>query len=197
MPMIDFLCDSCGLHFDHYFKGSDVIPEESPCDCGASAKRTAAAAYTMRRPVNLNAQSFDPVVIHRDAEGNISFPGNSNAPIPPGFEKVELRTVREVRALEREMNTRERARAEEHIMREESAFRAGREERRSELASAMVRMSPYGRDFARHVMKAMDERRHQRRHIPDPGFFVEAFSQDSSNREAHFDASTGWQRRKG
>ncbi len=192
--MADYLCESCGLHFDQYVKREP--PEEWPCECGATAKRTFDPALTMRRPINLNAQSFDPVVVHRDAEGNIRFPGHTHAPVPPGFQKVELRTVREVRALEREMNHRESARALDHITREEMAFSADRADRRSDLTASMRHMSPFGRDFARVAMQQMDERRRTSRRTGEAGFYVECLTQDSSNRGGQRDASTDWKYRK-
>ena len=37
----------------------------------------------------------DPTIIHIDESGNYRFPAAPDAPIPPGYQKVELRTRRE------------------------------------------------------------------------------------------------------
>jgi hypothetical protein len=191
--MIDYLCPECGLHFERFFRQP---PEQLECDCGATATRTYDPNLTLRRPLRLDAQPFDPVVIHRDANGNIRFPGSTSAPVPEGFERVELRTTREVRSLEREVNLRENAAREQHLEREANAHANMRRDLRSELRQAMHGMSAYGRDFARHAMETTEQRQREKQRHTDAGFYVEAFSQDSSNREAQVDASTGWQRRK-
>ncbi|MGH9438617.1 MAG: hypothetical protein ACRD22_12180, partial [Terriglobia bacterium] len=52
-------------------------------------------ASTMER----NAQHFDPVVVFRKPDGSYSIPGRDKS-TPPGCERVELRTLREVRQFE-------------------------------------------------------------------------------------------------
>jgi hypothetical protein len=141
------------------------------------------------------AQRFEPVVIHRDAQGNIRTPGSIHAPVPAGFERVELRTAAEIRHFEREMNRRERSRGEDVRSREEQHWGAQKAASRSELFQAMRGMSNEGRDYARYAIEQGNQRRHRLASY-DPGFHIEAFSQDASNREAHSDSRTGWKGRK-
>ncbi len=140
------------------------------------------------------AAGFEPVVVHRDATGNIRFPGNTNAPIPEGYQKVELRTVNEVRRFEAEVNQREHAKADEHHSRREAAFSEKQAFLRRDLRTAMERMSNYGRDFAQHAIDRGNNRRQTPREV---GFHLDVFSNDSSNREVHRDARTDWKGRKG
>lgn len=122
---------------------------------------------------NVNAQRFDPVVIHRDAAGNVRYPGRSDAPVPKGFERVELRTVAEVRHFERDVDRKEAARFDLSRTRSEENFRAHQEQQRSDLRQEMRHMSNQGRDFARHAIEQNNKRDRGRY---DAGFRVEALS---------------------
>lgn len=118
--------------------------------------------------------NFSPIVIHQDAEGNVSFPGRSDVPPRPGYQRVELNTTAEVRAFERQYN--QRMRAEHYAGREEkeqieSAITA---QRRSDLRMAMQGMSRFGRDFARIAMEKSNDKR---RGTFDPGFRVSVLSE--------------------
>lgn len=140
-----------------------------------------------------DAQGFSPVVIHKDAKGNIRFPGNSNAPVPDGFQRVELTNVREVRKLEREVNSFELGRAENNRHKQRAVAEGERMERRAKFKELVQTFSPRGRQFAEAMMTARD--RHKTRldrPITDMGFRVDAFSNDSSNREHYRDEATGW-----
>jgi hypothetical protein len=140
------------------------------------------------------AAGFDPVVIHRDAAGNIRYPANIHAPVPEGYQRVELRTVHEVRRFETEVNQRERAAADQHLSAREQQLSEKQAINRRELRTAMEGMSSFGRDFARHAMEHGNNRRPQTREV---GFHLDVFSNDSSNREVHRDARTDWKGRKG
>jgi len=140
------------------------------------------------------AAGFDPVVVHRDAAGNIRYPANIHAPVPEGYQRVELRTVNEVRRFEQEVNQRERVKADQHLSQREAQFSAQQSSRRSDLRGKMRNMSAFGQDFARHAMDRTDNRRSAPREV---GFHLDVFSNDSSNREVHRDARTDWKGRKG
>jgi hypothetical protein len=143
------------------------------------------------------AQHFDPVVIHKDAEGNVRFPGRADAAVPAGFEKVELRTVREVRQFEHMMNVRGRAESEQAAYNRTQTFDRESRVRRAELLQRMPGLQPFSRDLAKVAMQQREMRQGSKNKPFDVGFHVEAFSQNSSNRGAHCDESSGWQRRKG
>jgi hypothetical protein len=144
-----------------------------------------------------NSQGFDPVVIHKDAQGNVRFPGSANAPCPPGFQRVELTNVSQIRKLEREVNAKELSRAEGNRQAQKAQSEGERMARREKFKEIVRNFSPKGKRFAEDMMKVRDQRQGRLdKRITDMGFHVEAFSQNSSNREAHNDAVTGWRGRK-
>jgi hypothetical protein len=157
------------------------------------------------------AQSFSPVVVHRDAQGNVRFPGAADAPVPAGFQKVELTTVHQIRKFEREMNSKDTATSEK--FREARAkfldgqLAANREavdriaaggtwEGTDEKGRVIQRrgLSPRGQKLLDMIRQASKQKQAQGRSSARPEFFVEAFTQDASNREHHRDARTDWNR---
>lgn len=121
----------------------------------------------------VNAQRFDPVVVFKSADGRVRTPGRSDAPTPEGFARVELKTVREIRAFERQMNMSEHSKHEASREKDSRACEAARTQLRGELRMAMQGMSNEGRDFARLAMERTNNRKKERF---DAGFRVEAFS---------------------
>jgi hypothetical protein len=203
MPMYSFLCEKCQGFDEHFFHASE-LPNSLPCNlptgedggrCDGVAKQTFEPSIALRRPSSW-AQRFDPVVIHKDAAGNIRFPGSSDSPVPAGFEKVTLTDFHQVRKLEREMNARERSRAHELNDAKNSHFRDVMKQSREAVSHIVERMSPRGRRFY-HAMREASDRRMQTREgrsTPESNFFLEAFSMDSSNRDAYRDERNGWGR---
>jgi hypothetical protein len=143
-------------------------------------------------PTRARGEFAEPVVIHVSSDGqNFRFPGASDAKVPNGFVKKELRTIREIESFERQMNAKLRSDADRHHENEERAFSEIRARLRSELRTAMQRFSPMGRDFAEMAMRVNDERR---RKPTDCGFHVMILHDDSS-KNPQVDQSTGWKRR--
>lgn len=134
----------------------------------------------------------DPVVVHVAADGSYRFPGSSNARVPKGFEKRELRTIREIESFEREVNCKLHVESRQHQENEERFFSEMRAQLRSDLRQRMQGMSRYGRDLARLAMALNDDRRSR---ALEPGFHLQILHFDQTNREEHRDASTGWKRR--
>lgn len=177
MILHDFRCGHCGKVFEKRVQWND---DEAACECGKMAPRV----FISRR--EYRAQSFDPVLIFRDASGHYRYPGrNSEAP-PAGYEAVYLRTTSEVRKFEREINRKERERYFAHKERNEKRFEQWTKEARSELRQKMQHMSPYGRALAEAAMRQNDSQPSVNTRF-DPQFRIEAFSQDASNREAQYD----------
>lgn len=200
MSMFDYICTSpdCGLHFEHYFHSSSPAPEESLCECGTVAKLTFEPSIAMVRPYGAgDAQGFTPVVIHKDAHGKMRFPGSADAPCPPGFQRVELTTLSQVRALEREVNTSERSKSEFNRQAQRHVSQVEAKERRDKFLELSRNFSPRGKKFRDTIMEAKDIRQGRLdRPVGEPNFHVDAFSFDSSNRERHSDQRTGWRGRK-
>jgi hypothetical protein len=157
------------------------------------------------------AQRFSPVVIHRDEHGNVRFPGNANAPVPEGFQKVELATIHDVRKFEAEINKQDTIKSEK--FREARAkFLDGQLKANREAVDEIIRggtwqgtdehgrpverrgISPRGMKILEQLRAASRLKQERGRSQTNPEFFIEAFSKDASNREHHRDASTNWQR---
>jgi hypothetical protein len=139
------------------------------------------------------AQRFDPIVVHRSADGQYRFPGSVGAPVPVGFEKVELRTRGEVERVLKAADARDNARAEIDLHREHENFEAGRRERRGELLREMPHRSPLFADMVRAAIARQDAKPRRR---AEGRTYVEALEFDSSNREAWRDARTDWRGRR-
>ena len=186
MVLHDFRCPHCEKVFEKMVAW-DV--ETNPCECGKEAKRVFISHREYR------AQSFDPVLVYKDKDGNIKFPGRNEGRTPEGYEPVYLRTTSEVRSFERQMNQRERERYFQHKEKVDGNFAPILSARRRELYSRMQQMSEAGRDFARTAIRDSDERPSVNTRF-DPGFHIEAFSNNSSNRAEWRDRDTGQRGRK-
>ncbi|SRR6266478_7672339 len=132
------------------------------------------------------------IIVHVSADGSYRFPGSPTARVPQGFQKKELRTIREVEQLERDVNRTLHSEARQHQENEERHFAAIKEKLRSDLRQAMQSMSPQGRDFARFAMERNNQRSRKKTEV---GFHVEILHLDRSNREPYCDAPTGWKRK--
>jgi len=53
------------------------------------------------------AQHFEPIVVHVSGDGQYRFPAATDAPVPSGYRKVEIRTIQEADRISREVNRRE------------------------------------------------------------------------------------------
>jgi putative FmdB family regulatory protein len=210
-PLYDYLCPKC----EHKFESFAGINEETQTcrwpECDGVAERIFVSVSGIGERY---AQPFTPVVYHQAPDGAVSFPGRSDELPPPGYEKVELKTVREIRKFEAEMNRREYAVWQEH---QENVDRARQDnvKRRREDIQALMRgegrqvttidehgnertvtlngFSRFGRNLAR---IAIDHANNKPREKFDPNFHVQVFSQDSSNRRPWRDVDTGWKGRK-
>jgi hypothetical protein len=142
------------------------------------------------------AQSFSPVVVHKSADGSIRFPAHADAPVPKGFQKVELTNIGQVRKFEKEVNVKENALLREGRYKERADIQAGKKIMREAFKERVKGFSPRGKRFAENAMAYSDQRKSKRDVMGDTNFHIEAFSFDSSNREAYQDAKSDWQRRK-
>ena len=207
MPLFDFECPK-GHHSEQYLSR---YQDTSPCGeegCTEVGEYRPSFWYSSR--VQL-AQRFSPVVIHRDADGNVRFPGHANAPVPEGFQKVELATLHDVRKFEAEIGKRDTAKSEK-FREARAAFLDGQLKANREAVDRIVAggtwqgtdeqgriverrgMSERGLKILHQLREASKQKQAQGRSSANPAFFVEAFTQNASNREHHRDESTSWQR---
>ncbi len=192
MPLYDFHCSTCNSTVERFLVASKLTDSLICASCGGTSIYTPSFWYSSAVP----AQRFRPVVIHRDSQGNIRHPAHENAPVPEGFERVELRNIHEVRKFENEVNLREAVSAQEQRHIRSQAVDAQVKLNREVLAKAIGNMSARGKRFYDAMKQVGELKREQlRSQAPiDPGFHLEAFSQDSSNREAYRDKRNDWGR---
>lgn len=132
-----------------------------------------------------NAQRFSPVVVHRDINGKLRFPGHANAPVPEGYQRVELTTLPEIRALEREVNAQDRQ-TDQKFQDVRNKFLDGQlAENRRSVAAQVEGFSARGKWFYDAIRKVSEKKRLAGRSSSRPEFYVDAFSQNSSNREEY------------
>lgn len=140
------------------------------------------------------AQRVAPIVVFRKPDGTYSIPGTNWSPTPKGAERVELRTLREIRQVQREINATTEREYTEKLQGRESFYNQARAESRAELKARMKDMTPAGRRFAELAMARTDRILAQRRtEMPTAFFHVTEY--DSSNRERQRDESTQWKGR--
>jgi hypothetical protein len=138
--------------------------------CREPGCRAKASLHALREDIRTSGR-FVKVVYHVDKDGNKRFPGHADAPVPEGFQKVEIQDVVQLRKFEKAIDGEERQRWAQRLEREEAAFEPGRRERRSQLRQDMQGFSNFGRDFARIAM----EEGERRKRAEDVGFRVEAY----------------------
>lgn len=140
-----------------------------------------------------NANSLR-IVVHRDPRtSEFSFPANTNSPIPPGMERVEITNIHQARKVEKAVSLQETAKASENFHRQREYYNSMRAEGKKEILAAIPKMSQYGREFADITLQRNHELEARKSTIVpgiDAGF--NALSYDLSNREGHSDEATKW-----
>ena len=203
MVAFDYLCPK-GHITEHFVR---EFQEEVPCGykrCKAPARYHPSFHYTSR-----SAQPFSPVVIHKDAQGNVRFPGHVNARVPEGFRKVELTTIGEVRKFENEMNSRDRVQAKE-FQNTRQKFLDGQLAENRRVVDGIANgaswqgvdkdgkpvmrqgMSPRGKRFLEAMREVSRQKQERSRSDPNPQFYVEAFTNDATNRVGYEDKLNDW-----
>lgn len=182
MPLIDCKCENGHVH--EVMRPLAMYPNTPPCEtCGAPTEQ-----------IHLPPQSvwtLDPVVVYRAPDGTFRFPGDGNSLSTrnydrQGLERIELRSAADVRRFQSHMNKREFAQAQRRVERLQELSERRTREMRSELRQRMQSMSEFGKAVARAAMNRNDAKPAPRAH--DPGFHVDAFENNRSNREESRDA---------
>lgn len=159
------------------------------------------------------AQRFKPIVVFKRTDGTYSFPANSSAPTPDGYQRVEISTRRQAEKLEREVNRslkEEKARlGPTPVDNDGSGLHQLRKLARGErvtipdfdsngniilreLDGSQMRGS-----FKKYVDELVDREQGPKYHPTyDPGFHIDIMHNDSSNRVGHDDAASGWRTRR-
>jgi hypothetical protein len=204
----DFKCPK-GHTTEHFLS---AFAEAVVCGENGCEERSAYSPSFWYSSSARNAQGFTPVVIHKDSQGNVRFPANANAPVPPGFQKVELTNIQQVRRLEKEVNTKDREIAEKFRQSRQVFLDGQLKENRRVMedirnGGSWIGTDPAGRPVIRHGLsnkgqKFLDAMRQQSelrqkqgsRHT-NPEFVVDAFSYNQSNRDPYYNEHGGSHRR--
>lgn len=130
--------------------------------------------------------TLDPVVVYRAPDGSIRFPGDTSGIATAkydrlGYDRIELRSAAEVRRFESHMDRIEYAHAERRAERLQALREARESENRSELFHRMQSMSARGRAIARAAIERNNAKPSAR--ASAPGFHVDVYSNDRSNRD--------------
>ena len=142
------------------------------------------------------AQSIQGTVYFQNAAGDISFPPSPNSPLPKGFEKKVLTTLRAADTFMREQNQREQIRAEEAVTNEKRYWK----EVYSQGAASLESLLHSGRFtgdravYAENAIRKMRNYEGKKAHVPN--FYIEPLVYDSSNRESWCGPETDWKERK-
>lgn len=146
-----------------------------------------------------HAQGFDPVVVHVSASGEYRFPGTTDAAVPEGYRKVEIRTIQEADRVAREVNAQEDSKLRDVQRQSETNRLATRARNREFMDRIRHKLSPAAQQYldrAREYMAEKDQRRANDR-PRSTNFHFDVFAHDSSNRERYADQRTEWKSRKG
>jgi hypothetical protein len=146
-----------------------------------------------------HAQGFDPIVVHVSEDGAYRFPAATDALVPDGYRKIEIRTIQEADRVTREVNAREDFTLRAVHAQSDAGRFATRAKNREFIDSIRHKLSPVARQYvdqAREYLAQKDAARENSR-PRSTNFHMDVFSHDSSNREQHRDARTDWRGRKG
>jgi hypothetical protein len=143
-----------------------------------------------------NAQGFSAPLVWKNADGSYTFAGSSHETAPEGAERVDLRTMSEIRNFERHMNDAERSKHNRSMERQQEVFEARRSMERSDLRQRMQSMSPAGRAFAQFAIQRGNDVRSKLYKTYEPGCHFKVFSDDRSNRNGERSERTGFRERK-
>ena len=168
-------------------------------------------AHASTRPER--AQRFAPIVVFKRTDGTYSFPANSSAPTPDGYQRIEITTRRQAERLTKDVNLRLREEKASigptpldsdgsGIQRLRDLARGGRatipdHDAHGNLILRELDGSKMRPEFKEYVAQ-LAERMSANKYTPsyDPGFHIDALENNSTNRMPYDDASTGWKSRR-
>lgn len=143
-----------------------------------------------------DSQRFDPIVLHRDPlSGEYSVPMHSSDPTPHGYEKIEIRTMREADKHIRYMDAREREKAVGNREMNRLYFEERTKERREKVDSLIRAGKLSGRaQWLAENARKMADAKHEKRFAKtlNPNCHFQALSFDSSNRMSYASKETGY-----
>ncbi len=197
MPIVNFLCKTCGPFEQYRSVHSQALP---PCpSCQVESERH----WVTNRTAPSTAP---PVVVFRAADGSFRFPGSADGLYAKkcsdeGMTRVELRGWADVRKFEGQVNAQEMEKIHRRVERQQEAFGQSERIRRSALFEGAkngfqipevdekgnrtgrlktVHLSPRAKDIMAKLVEN-NNRKGVRAHAA--GFHIDAYSNDRTNRE--------------
>lgn len=204
MPFLKFVCAIDG-QYDAFRSVNAPSGEVPPCPVCQTPGETDWSVWR-----NENRTTVPPIIVFQAPDGSMRFPGTSDGPSAKryeslGYTRVELRGFADVRRFEGKVNQQEMSKIQRRVERQQQALAIGEARRRSDLfhgfrhgfqipETVIARNGEHvktGRMKTVHLSaRAKDigalliERNNQKRvHSHEPGFFVEAYSNNRSNRD--------------
>lgn len=180
MALIDTQCDVCGEIVELVRRAAEAGTPYPACPaCGGTVTRVYLPPRVQWRA--------DPVVVYQAPDGTFRYPGATESASTAhydrlGYTRVELRSAPDVRRFERQVNQHERAENQQRVEAQHRQRESMEGRNRSDLFHRMKTMSAAGRAIAQ---TAIDRNiaRHQQERTREPGFRIEAYSEDRSSRE--------------
>lgn len=200
MSLIDVTCEDG--HIREVYRAAADWPNTPPCPmCEKPTTQTLLPSY-------MKSHTVDPVVVYQAPDGSMRFPPDTTTSSTAmydkqGFTRIELRGWQDVRRFEKHMNQAELSGIRRRVERQQEAFEAGEKERRSEIRRCLeqgfqvpetddrgqytgrtktVRLTERGRAIMAAAIGNNDRKGGPKAHAP--GFRVEAYSENRSNRES-------------
>lgn len=148
-----------------------------------------------------NAQRFDPIILHKSASGEYSFPGSSSDPVPAGYEKIEITNMRQADKYVKEIGEIERSKMSDKREMNRLYFEEQTKERRERIDSVLNSGKLSGRarmlaEKAREYADKKHDQRFSRTKAFGPNFHIQALSFDQSNRMPYAGPETGYKDRR-
>lgn len=136
------------------------------------------------------------IVVHRDPQtGDYSFPGHRDAPVPYGYERVDVTDIHHARNIERFVESQEAAKEAANIAAQREAKERYRKTLEDDLRAKMGDMSSKGREFAEYAIKKERERVEQKStRVKSANAGFEALAYTKSNRSEYRDKQTDWKK---
>lgn len=199
MPILNFTCQTDGPYTAYRSVHEDAVP---PCPTCQVPGETDWGVWRNESRCNPT-----PVVIFQAADGSFRFPGSADGAYAQkcaseGMTRVELRGWADVRRFEGRVNQQEQSKINRRVERQQAALAQGESIRRSELFNGMrngfqipdvdpstgnrtgrmktVHLSARSKDVADRLIELGNRKRV---HSYEPGFHVDAYSYDRSNRD--------------
>lgn len=170
-------------------------PKTHPCGhkgCKKEGEYSPSFWYTSSAPGSTAqrvsvAQGFQPVAIYRNNEGVLCPLGSPTSEPPKGLEKIMVNDIHHLRKVEKEMQRHDESLASKFRSARQTLTDGQLKENRRVMEGLVKNFSSRGKRFY-DAMRKVSEARQRRGPAPtDPRSYFEAYTQNSSNRDAYYD----------